>query len=200
MMHKHVEEEEILWTRFREGDDRAFYRLYDLYVDNLYKYGSNFSRDKDLIKDCIQDLFLNLYKYRKRISATDNIQFYLYRSLRRIIHKELNKLIPLHHDDRIISLRDSQDISYEDCLIVAETEEEDRRKLYSALNKLSDRQREALSLKFEQDLPYSEIAVIMDISVESARTIIYRSIKEIRKCVEKKGLVQLMFLFSKTKR
>ena len=58
-MHKQVKEEEILWTRFREGDDRAFYRLYDLYVDNLYRYGSNFSRDKDLVKDCIQDLLRN---------------------------------------------------------------------------------------------------------------------------------------------
>ncbi len=195
-MQKQVDEEEILWMRFREGNDHAFYRLYDLYVDNLYKYGSHFSRDKDFIKDCIQDLFLDLYKYRKKISATDNIQFYLYRSLRRIIHKEQDKLIPLFNDGKVISSNDTQDLSYEDCLILAEAEEEDHKKLYHAINKLSDRQREALSLKFEQDRPYTEIAEIMDISVESARTIIYRALKELRKCIEMKGPVPLLFLLS----
>jgi len=193
-----LKEDDNLWRRFKEGNDHAFYLLYDQYADNLYKYGSHFSKDKDFIQDCIHDLFLDLYKYRKKLSETDNVQFYLYRSLRRIIHKEQVRVIPLVYEEMIKSQNDSPVFSYEDYLIASETEAEDHKVLHDAMKTLSNRQREALSLKFEHNRPYPEIAEIMDISVESARTIIYRALKELRKCMEEKHLsIQLLFFLSR---
>ena len=197
-MQKELKEEDDLWRRFKEGNDYAFYRLYDQHADNLYKYGNHFSKDKTFIQDCIHDLFLELYKYRKKLSETDNVQFYLYRSLRRIIHKAQVKVIPIVYDEMINSTNDDLLFSHEDYLIVAETEAEDHKVLHDAMKTLSNRQREALSLKFEHERPYPEIAEIMDISVESARTIIYRALKELRKCIEDKKLsVQLLFFLSR---
>lgn len=197
-IQKGLKEDDNLWRQFKEGNDRAFYRLYDQYADNLYKYGSHFSKDKDFIKDCIHDLFLDLYKYRKKLTATDNIQFYLFRSLRRIIHKETVKVLPLVYDEPISSPNDNPVFSYEDYLIAAETETENSMVLNGALKTLSDRQREGLSLKFEHGHTYPEIAEIMGISVESARTIIYRALKELRKYIEDKGhSIQLLFFLSR---
>ena len=196
-MQEALKDDNNLWRRFKDGNDHAFYRLYDQYADNLYKYGSHFSKDKDFIRDCIHDLFLDLYKYREKLSETDNVQFYLYRSLRRIIHKEQVKVIPLVYNEMISSPNDNLDLSYEDWLIAGETEAEDHKVLHDAMKTLSNRQREALSLKFEHERSYTEIAEIMDISVESARTIIYRALKELRKCVEDKRLsIQLLFFLS----
>ena len=196
-MRKALKEEDNFWKRFKEGDDHAFYHLYDQYADNLYKYGSHFSKDKDFIKDCIHDLFLELYKYRKKLSETDSVQFYLYRSLRRIIHKEHVKVIPLIYDEMNYSQNNNQDLSCEDRLIAEETEAEDHKVLHDAMKALSNRQREALSLKFEHGRPYPEIAEILGISVESARTIIYRALKELRKSIEDKSLsIQLLFFLS----
>ena len=98
-MQKVWSQEDNLWKRFKEGNDDAFYCLYDQYADNLFKYGIHFSKDRAFIQDCIHDLFLELYKYRKKLSETDNIQFYLYRSLRRIIHKEQLKTIPIFNEE-----------------------------------------------------------------------------------------------------
>jgi len=190
-------EDDDLWKRFKEGDDDAFYCLYDRFADNLYKYGSHFSKDKDFIKDCIHDLYLDLYKYRKNLSETDSIQFYLYRSLRRIIHKEQVRVFPLIYNEMINYQDDSLVFSYEDDLITSEMEEEDYKSLHDAMKTLSNRQREGLSLKFEHNRSYPEIAKIMDISIESTRTIIYRAIKELRKRMETKvHSIQLLFFLS----
>jgi len=196
-MHQNLNEADHLWEQFKKGNDHAFYCLYDQYADNLFKYGCHFSKDKGFIKDCIHDMFLELYKYRERLSATDNVQFYLFRSLRRIIHKEQVKLVPLVFDEMIFSPNENLDLSYEDSLIAAETETENRKVLIEAMKTLSNRQREALSLKFEHNQSYSGIAEIMGVSVESARTIIYRALKELRKSVEYKGhSFQLLFFLT----
>ena len=186
-----------LWQRFKEGNDQALYLLYDLYADNLYRYASHFSKDKDFIKDCIHDLFLDLYKYRKKLSDTDNVKFYLFRSLRRIIHKEQLKVIPIVYNEMIIDPEDTLVFSHEDYLISVETEIEDYKVLHDAMKTLSNRQREGLSLKFEHNHTYPEIAEIMGISIESARTIIYRALKDLRQCIENNRLsIQLLFFLS----
>ena len=71
--------------------------------------------------------------------------------------------------------------SVEKTIIENENQEEKTKGLSKALGSLSSRQREAIHLKFNSEMTYEEISEILDISVESARTLIYRSIKELRK-------------------
>jgi RNA polymerase sigma factor (sigma-70 family) len=193
-MIKEIIGDELIWKRFKEGDSVAFNALYDKYVDNLYRYGSHFSKDKDLIIDCIHDLFLDLYKYRKKLSETNNVQFYLFRSLRRIIYKSQNRLIRVMDKEWINFMEDNAIFSHEDYLIADETKIEDFAALNKAMKTLTNRQREGLSLKFEHNHSYSEISEIMGVSIESARSIIYLALKELRKSIEAKGhKVQLLF-------
>lgn len=178
--------EDLLWKRFIAGDDVSFYILYDRYADKLYEYGCHFSKDKELVKDCIHDLFLELHKYRKKLSETNNVQFYLFRSLRRIIHKALFKVIPLILNENIYTPLDHPVFSHEDYLIAEETKQEEYKVLNQAMKKLTNRQREGLSLKFEHSLSYAEIAEIMGVSIKSARSVIYLALKELRKAIEEK--------------
>lgn len=190
----------FLWKRFTEGDDKAFYSIYDQYFDALYSYGIHFSKDKDLIKDCIHDLFLDLYKYRKRLSETNNIHFYLFRSLRRLLYKEQSKRIYVLSNDKILLENDIPVMAFEDSIIESETKNGNHMILAEALKELSDKQREGLSLKFEQNFSYKEIADILGISVESARTSIYRALKDLRKVLKKKGVSSfILFLLFRDK-
>lgn len=192
-MGKVINNDFFLWESFKEGNDVAFYALYDQYADALYRYGVHFSGDKGFVKDCIHDLFLDLYKYRDKLSATDNVQFYLLRCLRRKIHKEQVKKIPIVFDDRLASFHENQVLPFEDLLIASETEIENYRMLKDALKKLTDRQREGLSLKFEQNFSYPEIAEILGVTVESVRTSIYRALKLLRKSMEDKNVSLHLF-------
>ena len=194
----------VLWNRFIEGDDKAFFSIYDQYFDTLYNYGIRFSKDKDLIKDCIHDLFLDLYKYRTRLSETDSIHYYLFRSLRRLIYKEHNKKESLLCDNVVLLQNDIPVIAFEETLIASETKDENYKILAEAMKVLSDRQCEGLSLKFEQNFSYKEIADILGISVESTRTCIYRALKDLRKALQKQGIstsiLFLLFVSRKHKR
>ena len=182
-MEKELNKDYYLWKSFIDGNDDSFYKLYDQYGDVLYHYGLHLSRDKELIKDCIHDLFLDLYKYRNKLSNTDNIRFYLVRSLRRKIHQSIIKTIPIIYDNNIQHSNDNQEMAYEDLVIAYETEEENNRLLHNAMKSLTAHQREGLNLKFVHNLTYSEIAEILGISIESARTSIYRALKTLRSSI-----------------
>lgn len=194
-MQKKQNRDYHLWKSFKDGHVDAFYRLYDENVDALYSFGICFSKDSDFVKDCIHDLFLDLYKYRRTLSDTDSIQFYLLRSLRRKIHKKQAEQISLVYDETISTFGNDQEMAFEDFLIAGEIETETNKKIAEAMKNLSSRQREGLFLKFDKNLSYSEIAELLNISVESARTSIYRALKELRKYLIKEDVfISLLFL------
>ncbi len=196
-MNKNLKQDYFLWRRFKEGDDEAFFEVYDQYVDILYRFGSQYLKDQDLIKDCIHDLFLDLYKYRKKLSDTDNIRFYLFCVLRHKIQREQVKNKAIAYIDEIQLLQDDSVSSHEDDLVASETEKEKLKLLQEALKTLSNKQCETISLKFRYNLSYPEIAKILNISVESVRTSIYRALKELRRCLKEKGQsVQLLYFLS----
>lgn len=62
-----------IWQQFRQGKESAFIHIYDLYFDLLYHYSQQFSKDKSLIKDCIQDLFLDIRRNRQSIQTWQGI-------------------------------------------------------------------------------------------------------------------------------
>jgi RNA polymerase sigma-70 factor (ECF subfamily) len=179
-----VKENEIeIWNKLRSGDEKALGNLYDLYIDILFSYGKQITNDRNHVKDAIHDLFLDLYKYRKNLSETSNVKFYLLRSLKnKIIKKNDKKVISLERniiEERKINTDYSESI--EDDIIKKEMSKERALKVANALSLLSKTQRKAMALRFTQGKNYEEIAEIMGITVQTSRTLIYRAIKELRK-------------------
>jgi RNA polymerase sigma factor (sigma-70 family) len=193
-MQNEFNKDYFLWKRFKGGDNKAFYELYDEHIDSLYSFGMQFSRDTDFVKDCIHDLFLDLHKYKDQLSDTNSIRFYLFRSLRRIIHKQQSKQSFLKLAIDKGSDQANQAPAFEDILINSEIQKETFDLLVFAVSQLTEQQQRALFLKFEQNLTYPEIASLLGISVESARTNIYRALKTLREKMPKvKISVNLLF-------
>ncbi len=59
--------------------------LYKSHIEILYRYGHKLTTDTQLVEDSIQDMFIELWNSRKRLSDTDSIKYYLFRILRRKI-------------------------------------------------------------------------------------------------------------------
>ncbi len=70
--------------------------------------------------------------------------------------------------------------SVEKSMIASETDDMRSRFLKMAMESLTTRQKEALYLKFNCGFDYIQISELMQISVESARTMVYRSLKSIK--------------------
>jgi DNA-directed RNA polymerase specialized sigma24 family protein len=88
-----IDRDYILCSRFLAGGDDAYITIYRLYVQQMYNYGMNFSADKELIKDCIHDVFTRLYSNRASLGTTDNIKLYLFVALKNRIVDILRKQV-----------------------------------------------------------------------------------------------------------
>lgn len=176
--------ETILWEKLKNGETSALGEIYDLHIDVLFSYGMYHSKDRGYVMDCIHDLFVDLFKYRKKLSITDNIKYYLFKCLKRKINKKYNKKdisIPIDAAQLKNKQNKNYTKSHEEIIINNEIEAEKNAILYAAISSLTKKQRKGLYLRFNKENTYQEIADIMGVSVETARTTVYRAIKTLRK-------------------
>ena len=86
MEHKEIND---LWNRFKSGNNNALSLIYCHYVHQLYSYGLKIHGDQFLVKDCIQEVFIQLIDKRKELVISDNTSLYLFKSLRNKLLEEL---------------------------------------------------------------------------------------------------------------
>ncbi|WP_373517963.1 RNA polymerase sigma factor [Pricia sp.] len=170
-----------LWHEFQAGDEIAFSSIYRLHAPLLYSYGMKLVKDKELIKDCIQDLYIELWNTKHRLGSVKNIKSYLHKSIRRKLiataiknRKKLGRSIKFP-DYKIIPAP-----SEEFKLIEEQINDEKQDKLKEALNHLTQKQREIIHLKFFSRLDYSEISETMGISMKGTYKLMGRSINYLR--------------------
>ncbi|MBV6639329.1 MAG: sigma-70 family RNA polymerase sigma factor [Cyclobacteriaceae bacterium] len=170
------------WERFKEGDEDAFIQIYQEYFVSLYKYGSQFTRSRDIIKDVIQDLFIDLRRQRNRLVIA-RIKPYLFVSFRRrLILKLKSQSKELALDAETMNGYDfTVEVSNERKIIDQQQQEIDQARLKSAIEKLPDRQREAIYLYYFENLSYQEMKEMMALKdIKSARNLIYKAINSMR--------------------
>lgn len=71
-----------LWQQYQQGDPEAFSRLYGEYVQVLYAQGLRMTPDAGLVKECIHDLFVELWRNRRLVPEPDSVSRYLTDALR----------------------------------------------------------------------------------------------------------------------
>ncbi len=180
-----------VWARFRTGNQIAFSEIYEEFIDRLMAYGSKITRDRELVKDCIQDIFIDLYRLRPDLRNPEYIEFYLFKSLKNNIVRKAQK------DKKIMNLPVEEMIIFELNIDIDRDTfdlESDRlriERLKSILQTLDPQKRELLFLKFNSEMNYNEIGQLLSINPDTAKKQVYRLLDQIR---EKYGL-QLLELF-----
>ncbi|GAA4457017.1 sigma-70 family RNA polymerase sigma factor [Nibrella saemangeumensis] len=178
---QHTADDVLLWKRFKEGSQEAFSRIYFAHYRTLYNYGYNLFADRDFLKDTLQEFFLDLWQDREHLADVQSVRFYLLVSIRRKILYNLKK----HRREPLFSVDDEAENytsapSPESDLILEETEQHTHSELTKELNRLPLRQKEAIYLKYFQDLSYPEITEVMQLQYQTVRDLIYKGIKNLR--------------------
>lgn len=171
-----------LWCRLKQGDGAAFDELAKRRYRLLFNYATKFSKDTDLIKDCIQDLFLELWYRRNNLTDTTYVTVYLIRALRN------NLLRKIRIDNRIdisADISESYDVftdnlTVESILISSESMTEKERGIRSAINRLPRRQQEVIFLKFYEGLSHDDIAKVMKVERQTVSNFLYRAIGQLK--------------------
>ncbi len=175
-------EDAVIWDKFRAGDKSAFIFIYKSYFQSLRQYGYHFAGGIQLVEDAIQDLFIDLNRNHQRLSATNSIKFYLYKSLRRRLIYYLEKQKKTMRVARAAEdLTFKISLSVEQFIINRQIESERRKKLDQALKNLTAHQREAIYYFYYENMTYAEIKEFMDFkNINSARNLIYRAIDSLK--------------------
>lgn len=160
-------EHALLWDDFRNGGKEAFSQLYELFAGDLYRYGYNLVRNKQLVEDCLHELFLHIYNQRTQLGPTNNIRFYLYRALRRRLTDSLTKLNKLDSSEYVFDNAEFTVEPYENELIEEQTLNRQKQLVIAELNKLPKRQKEILYLVYMNGLTYQQASEVMDITMKS---------------------------------
>lgn len=177
-----------LWNDFKADKPYALSKIYHDNIQHLYRHGGKFTTNQDIIKDSIQELFFNLIRTRKNLGFTDNIRFYLFKSLKHILLKEsvefdkkLDKYEYVKKSD-LIAVSSS-----EDDIINQEEETQKKNLIRSSLKKLSPKQQEILNYRYNCNLEYEEICEIMSMNYDSARKMVCRALKSLERVFEEIG-------------
>lgn len=169
-----------LWDTFRKGDRDAFSRLYELFAADMYRYGYNLVRNKQVVEDCLHELFLHIHEKRAQLGPTDNIQFYLFRALRRRLLDTVARLNKLDSDDYLFDNAEFLIQSHESTIVENELIEGQKSVLTAELNKLPKRQKEILYLVYMKGLSYQQAAEVMGITMKSVYNTVNTALATLR--------------------
>ncbi len=174
-----------IWEQFiLTGNMDALSKIYFHYYDFLFDYGMRLTSDIQSVEDAIQTEFVSIIKARKNIAPVKNLPGYLITSFRRQLVVDLNKQRKLVLSEEI----KEEQFDYYKSLDRCEPDRERKEQVYSVvrrcIDRLTSKQREIIYLRFEKDISYEEISVMLHISVDSCYKLFYRAIKAIKKEAE----------------
>lgn len=172
--------DQALWQSFKEGDRSSFQAIYFSYFKNLSEYGMRIIGDKELVNDCIHDLFVKLWNNKSNLGTVTAIRSYLMVSLRSTIFNKIKQ----NSRTAVLAFNDEHPFemvfSVESDFIAKETSSIQTQKLLDALNELTPRQKEVIYLRYFEEMDYEEIAAVMGITVKATYKLTARSMEALR--------------------
>lgn len=169
-----VDEPELL-SRLREGDEQAFSAIFREHYPGLVMTAIRLLRERAHAEDIAQDVLLELWRRRGSIAISGQVRAYLHQATR---NRALNRL----RQDRTaqrgeMHVRGPSPSAPSDAGALTS---ELAAAVARAIATLSGPQREVFEMNRTRGLTYSEIAVVLDISVKSVEARMGRALKQLR--------------------
>ena len=166
--------------QLHEFDETAFRKLVDDYRNMVFRTCFGIVRNADDADDLAQEVFIEVFNSIATFRADSKVSTWLYRIA---INKSLN-FIRSQKRKRFfqsIGLTSTPDVPEQ--TNSSDLIENDQRKqiLDAAIQALPENQRTAFVLHKIEDLPYKEIAEIMNLSLSSVESLLFRAKQNLQK-------------------
>lgn len=182
-----------IFVKFGEGDEEAFSFFYKYFINDLYAYGRSLGAGEKYVMDAVQDVFLKVFFDKPPLQSVSHFKYFIFKSLKNRLYdlfksKSFSKTTDIGGEVLNFSIKTTvldEIIEDEDRVIV-------QQKIEKLLSVLSPLQKEALYLRYMQDLDYTEISELMGKTEVSVRKLVSQGIHKIRE--ENKILPMLVFI------
>lgn len=181
------------WNQLADGDKAVLGHLFDSYSAEMFFYGMRIFSNRDIVKDAIQDVFVELWQYRKNVHQVDNIKFYLLKCLRNKLLKQISQPVLLELDEYL----ETPDLSLgaDLALIACENDSLTNQRLERVLAALTNREREVISLKYYSGLKIKDISILLNLKEQTIANTLQNALVRIRKILIYNTLLLVFIIF-----
>jgi RNA polymerase sigma factor (sigma-70 family) len=174
----------LVLRALRDDDEKALEHLFQSYYNRLFRMSLKLHPDSELAKECIQEVFNDLWNYRKTLAEIDSFEAYLKTALKRRIFKELTRLRKKKaKDEASFSEQEIEVPSWEEVIIEQQAQNVDQEKIRSLIDQLSPRQKEIVVLKYFEEMSYAQIADRTGLQTDTIYKILHEAIKRMKSLV-----------------
>ncbi len=194
-MDSRIPKDEIaeILLRVSNGDEQAYRTIFEAYKTSIYSTIFNLSDDEFIAAEVLQDTFIRLWNYRRKLVEVDNFDAWFYRVAKNVFLTKIKKMSPsqepldliLH--DIFATPKTYNDVEYRELETAFE----------QALQRLSPKQRITYQLVKIEGLSRKEVAKILEVSAETVKWNLDESVKKIRSTMSEmlKNLPLALILF-----
>jgi len=183
-------EELHLISLIKKKDESAFKYLVETYSDRVYNTVLSFVQHAEDAEDIAQEVFIEVYQSIDKFKNESKLFTWIYRiavskSLDHLKSKKRKKRFAfvqsLFGDEGISLLADKPHFEHPGVLL---ENKEHSKVLFFAISKLPENQQTAFNLNKVEGLSYNEVSEVMQVSVSSVESLLFRANQNLKKLLE----------------
>ena len=184
-LHNTLKEKHILYTILSKKDPEAYGKLYDLYIEKIYRFILFKVNNREEAEDLTSDVFLKVWNYLlgekgKEVTSVSGLFYSVARNVVIDFYRQRAKK-PTCSLDQVLELASDDGREKE-----KKEAKQDITALLKSLESLKQDYQEIILLRYIDELSIKEIAIIIGKSSTNVRVLLHRAIKKLQELHEKK--------------
>lgn len=170
-----MENLEPLLNLAQKGDKHAFAKIYNLFMKRIYRYCFLNLGNSDKAEDICQETFIKAWKSLPTFSnfKGGSFQAYLFKIAR-------NSIIDLSRKKKEVALDQALEVEAEERVEEGVDRQEKINQVRGVLSSLKEEERHLISLRFFEELSFTEISQVLEIKEGALRVKTHRVLKKLK--------------------
>lgn len=169
--------EQLLVSELKNGNEKAFRSLFDLYYQDIYGYSISLLKSKEAAEENVQDVFMKVWMNRENLNPEQSFKAYIFTIARNQAFNCLNKAANEQSLKEAVFYESEKSHDYGDYAI----READCKKLRKeAMKQLPPKRKQIFKMSRKKGMSYEEISEELGISIHTVRNQMSKALESMR--------------------